>query len=264
MVEKIAFIGGSGIYSLFPGATEIVVDTPYGKVNSLTKIEQENKELFFLPRHHKDHSVPPHLVNYRANLFALHQLGVEKIISTNAVGTLDLNIPLGSFVIPDQFIDFTKCRPSTFYDGSTTISFSDHSVRKGVLHIDFTDPYCPNVRKKLFEAIQHIGEKPFSNGVYVCTEGPRFETPAEIKMYKGMGGTIVGMTSVPEVVLARELKICYASLSIVTNFAAGYQESVSHAEVLELFDKRIDTVKMALYQYITSDKEDYSCKCKLY
>jgi Purine nucleoside phosphorylase len=181
-------------------------------------------EFVFLPRHGEGHTCPPHMVNYRANIMALKQAGVESIIAVASVGSLRAHIRPGDFVLLDQFIDFTKSRTSTFFDGSE------------VVHVDMTEPFCESLRKCVLAA-KPSGQKVHERGTYVCSDGPRFETAAEIKAYSAMGGDVVGMTVVPEVVLARELGMCYAGIAAVTNYAAGISKKVSHEEVLEAMKK---------------------------
>ena len=182
------------------------------------------QELVFLNRHGYEHALPPHLVNYRANIWALRELGVRKIIATAAVGSLSERFRLGDMVLPDQFLDFTKSRLQTYYEGGS----------QGVLHVDMTEPYCGEVRQVMMEAAERLDMELRNGACYVCTEGPRFETPAEIRMFQHLGGELVGMTSVPEVVLAREMGMCYAAVGMVTNEAAGISgQPVTHAEVVE-------------------------------
>ena len=199
------------------------METPYGSV-ALVVGKLANREIVFMSRHGRDHATPPHLVNYRANIWALRKLGVRKILATAAVGSLSSNFRLGELVLLDQFLDFTKSRPQTFYEGG----------KQGVLHVDMTEPYCSAVRQVIMDASEQLGFAVKNGACYVCTEGPRFETPAEIRMFQRLGADLVGMTSVPEVVLARELGMCYASIGLVTNEAAGIAtHPLSHAEVME-------------------------------
>ncbi len=257
-----AIIGGSGFYDLFHKAEKIEIKTPYGTVQNISKTNYKKHELFFLPRHGSKHSIPPHLINYKANLYALHSLGVEEIIATNAVGSITESIRPGEFVIPDQFIDLTKNRELTYFDGKTTIHFEDGVVRKGVVHLDFTEPYCPRLRSHLKDITTSLGEKVHMGGTYVCFEGPRFETPAEIKMAQQLGGTIVGMTTIPEAVLARELRICYATLCLVTNYGAGMQQQISHTEVVELFNEKGDIIKKIIKEALQQEVKYKNCQCK--
>jgi len=221
---QFAVIGGTGVeHFTLTEQRVITVETPYGSVESVVG-KLANCELVFMSRHGRDHATPPHLVNYRANIWALRKLGVRKIVATAAVGSLSSNFHLGELVLLDQFLDFTKSRPQTFYEGG----------KQGVLHVDMTEPYCSAVRQAIMDASEHIGFAVKNGACYVCTEGPRFETPAEIRMFQRLGADLVGMTSVPEVVLARELGMCYASIGMVTNEAAGIAtHPLTHAEVME-------------------------------
>jgi 5'-methylthioadenosine phosphorylase len=220
---RLALIGGSGFYEpdLFAASHELTVDTPYGPVK-LTIGDRDGVKLAFLARHGKEHSSLPHQVNYQANIWGLNLLGVQRIIATTAVGSLNEQLVPGSLVLIDQFLDFTKQRPLTF--------FTDGEVHRA--HIDVTEPYCPEIRNSLRTAATKLGLAIFNGGCYVCTEGPRYETAAEIRAFKRLGGDVVGMTGIPEVVLARELGICYANVSIVTNWAAGIgPQKLTHTEV---------------------------------
>ena len=253
MTVKIGVIGGTGLYdpSIFENINEELVHTEYGNIK--VKVgEYSGKKIAFLPRHGEQHVLPPHKVNYRGNILALKQLGVERIIATAAVGSLNLEIEPGQMVIIDQFIDFTKNRPATFFEDK------DH----GVIHIDMTEPYCNEMRHYLINAAQKVKIPVHTSGTYVCTEGPRFETPAEIRMYQLMGGHLVGMTSVPEVVLARETEICYASVAVVTNFAAGISPNpLTHAEVIETMKQNNKNLKTLVLKTIDLLEEKRNCYC---
>ena len=217
----IGIIGGTGLETLLRDAELIHIGTPYGLPPSISVGEIEGKPVAFLPRHSVHHSVPPHMVNYRANIYALHEIGVEQIVATNAVGSINSDFKPSDLVIPHDFIDFTRVRPSTFYDVSP------------VTHVDLSQPYCPTVRSTLINSAKKYS-KSWEQAVLVCTEGPRFETPAEIKMFRQLGCDIVGMSGAPEAVLARELEICYATVCFVTNMAAGMQERLTADEVIKL------------------------------
>ncbi|HYH01752.1 MAG TPA: S-methyl-5'-thioinosine phosphorylase, partial [Bacillota bacterium] len=209
---ELAIIGGSGFYEpgLFSDIREELVQTPYGEV-VFTIGKLGETELAFLPRHGKEHSVLPHQLNYRANIRGLQELGIKRVITTTAVGSMNERFAPGSLVLIDQFLDFTKQRAMTFFDSG--------DVHRA--HIDMTEPFCTEIRSSLMSAAKKCGITVFDGGCYVCTEGPRFETPAEIRAFKILGGDVAGMTAVPEVILARELGICYANISIITNWAAG-------------------------------------------
>lgn len=224
----------------------------YGTIR-YTRGTYKGKEIIFLARHGKYHSIPPHLINYRANILGLKKLGVSAILSTTAVGAINRDYKPDEFVLPDQFIDFTShSRHGSFFDGGSN----------GVVHVDMTEPYCPSLRETVVQAAQDLSYALHPAGTYVCTEGPRFETPAEIKMFDKLGGDIVGMTNVPEVCLAREAEMCYATISMVTNYAAGISPvPLTHAEVVEKMvqnSKRLR--KLVMHTVDLYDDRDCSCR----
>lgn len=191
------------------------VPTPFGPV----LLKRASQELFFLGRHGKGHRLPPHKINYRANIWALQEVGVEAILATFAVGSLTESLGAGSIVILDDFLDFTTQRPKTFFEDE-------------VVHTDMTRPYSPRLRKALLAAGEAIELELVDGGCYVCTDGPRYESPAEVRMFASLGGHVVGMTGLPEAVLARELGIEYGAVAMVTNLGAGLGEDpLSHHEV---------------------------------
>jgi 5'-methylthioadenosine phosphorylase len=206
----IGLITGSGLGRLQTDTAWEEVGTPYGPA-LVGRWEVGAASAFVLPRHGPGHKVPPHRINYRANVKALQCLGCETVIATNAVGSLRADLAVGDFVLPDQFLDMTRQRPLTFFDGEDG----------RVLHTDVTEPYCPRLRGVLQPALASAGLTAHQGGTYLCTEGPRFETPAEIRMFAGWGADVVGMTGLPEVVLAREAGLCYATVCVVSNLAAG-------------------------------------------
>jgi 5'-methylthioadenosine phosphorylase len=244
-------IGGTGFYEVAEEAERIEVSTPYG-IAEVTKAHLGEAQIAFLPRHGRGHSIPPHRVNYRANISALKQLGVRSVLATASVGSISTAMPPGSLVTLTQFLDFTKARPSTFFDGDGT----------EVLHVDMTEPYCPHLREELQAAARALGEELQARGTYVCAEGPRFETPAEIEMFRRLGGELVGMTNVPEVVLAREAGICYAAVAAVTNWAAGIApEPLRHQEVSDFMSAQTPRLS-ALFARVVADHRDLDCTCR--
>lgn len=248
-----AIIGGSGLYDpdMLEHVREVDVETRFGGVQVLIG-ERNGEEIGFLPRHGRNHSVPPHLINYRANLLALKKFGVERILATAAVGSLNRKMAPGDCVIPDQFLDYTKSRPVTFYEGGPL----------GVVHVDYTEPYCSEVRKAILQAGRAAGIGTHDGGVYVCTEGPRFETPAEIRMFATLGGDLVGMTTVPEVIFARELGICYGTVAMVTNFAAGISEQpLTHQEVLDIMAENTGKLREIILKTLDKLPEKPACMC---
>lgn len=203
----------------------------------------------FLPRHGLKHNVPPHQINYRANISALHKLGVERVFATNAVGGINNRLKPGDIVVPHDFADFTKLRKGTFYENAP------------VTHIDMSQPYCPEIRNVLIKAAKRVGEKVHEEAVLACTEGPRYETPAEVKMLRHVGCDIVGMTGHPEAALARELEMCYAPLCYVSNMAAGLQERQTVSELTATAEKKKPVIKQILKEAIVSLPKTRSCIC---
>ncbi len=250
MVEN-AIIGGTGVYRLDDDGWGQDVQTPYGTVRLYIQ-RTGRQDIAFLPRHGRGHSVPPHRINFRANIKALEQLGVKRILATAAVGSLNHGYPPGSLVMLDQFIDFTKNRDSTFFDGED-----------GVAHVDMAMPYCPALINALEKKGRETGVDIKGKGTYICVEGPRFETRAEIKYFRMIGGDVVGMTNVPEVVLARELGLCYGAVGIVTNWCNGMvEEPISHHEILEIMKSGRDRL-MRLFTGIFSNNEiKNKCSCR--
>lgn len=244
----IGIIGGTGVYEIVTMGDEIdkkVLKTPYGYSPEISLFKLHGKDVAFMSRHTKGHSKPPHMVNYRANVYALKMLGVERIIATNAVGSLERSVKPGNFLVPDDFIDFTKLRKGSFYDDRT-------------VHVDVTEPYCYEMRK-IISSSGNVVQK----GIYVCTEGPRFETPAEIKMFKLLGGTVVGMTGIPEAVLARELEMCYASICTVSNYAASISpNNLTIDEVFEIMDQKKHDLVMLMDTTISKMASERNCQCK--
>ena len=232
---SVGLIGGSGLDDLIEDGENIGLETPYGIVK-IVKGVISGVDVYFISRHGRHHKTPPHKVNYRGNLYALKKLGVDKVIATSAVGSLLDDLPPGSLVLIDQFIDFTK-RHLTFYDDV-------------VVHVDVSKPYCKTINRILYESGKNINISVRTGGTYICTEGPRFETPAEINMFRLLGGTVVGMTNVPEVVLAREIALHYSLLAIVTNYAAGMQDRVSHEEVINVMRKVGMNIRRLVYTSI--------------
>lgn len=213
-MSTLAIIGGTGLDSL--GVLDIhkreVIETPYGAPSgAITRGNLFEKEVLFLPRHGYNHSYPPHKINYRANLWALRELGADEIISIAAVGGISKDMSPSRLVIPDQIIDYTWGRASTFFEGDND----------DVVHIDFTRPYCDELRQQLIKAAKSTNIEVIEHGTYGAAQGPRLETAAEITRMERDGCDIVGMTGMPEASLAREIGLCYAGCAIVANWAAG-------------------------------------------
>ncbi len=246
-----AIIGGTGVYKVEGETISKEVDTQFGSVTvDIRTID--NREIIFLPRHGKDHTVPPHLINYRANMMALKHLEVTHVYATCAVGSCNPAYAPGDVVILTDFLDFTKTRTITFYDG-----------KEGVKHTDMSDPYCINLRKLLKNSSRETGLTLRGEAVYVCTEGPRFETAAEIRIYRSMGGDVVGMTNVPEVVLAKELGICYAAVGIITNWCTGIKsEEIAIHDIKASMERNREAVTGTFVSILTKDPDQDHCSCK--
>jgi 5'-methylthioadenosine phosphorylase len=223
----VAVIAGSGVAEHFELSGEEVLTTKFGRA-----IASRSKDgsFYILQRHGPGHTVPPHRIDYRANIAGLKSVGVRSIIATSAVGSMNRRFRVGEVGLAEQFIDFTKGRQGTFYDDT-------------VGHTDMTNPYSETLNRLVLRAAKSLGMRVHQGLVYVCAEGPRFETAAEIRMFRLLGGDVVGMTGVPEVTLADEMGISYASLLIATNWAAGIQEKVSHDEVLRVMKRTGESVK---------------------
>lgn len=253
-MNNLGIIGGSGIYNLdvLDKISEKTMDTPYGKTN-YTLGYFDNKKIIFMTRHGKNHSIPPHKINYRANIWTLKHLGVSKIYATTAVGSLNPNYGVGDFVVCDQLLDFTKNRISTFFDAPNL----------PVVHVNFTYPYCPVLRENVIKKLEKTPIKFHKTGTYVVADGPRFETKAEIVMYNKLGGDVVGMTNMPEAILAREAEMCYSNISIVTNMGAGLtSEELAHKDVVAKMQHSTEKMKKLLVLLISNEIESSTeCNC---
>ena len=246
---RIGLIGGSGFEQLIRQGETRRNDTPYGPSPDITITQIDDVRVAFLPRHGLRHEFPPHKVNYRANIWSLKQLGVERIVATNAVGAMRESYRPGNLVIPLDLVDFTRLRNQTFYDSEP------------VVHVDVTDVYCPEIRKTLIEASKRSSQKTWNESILACTDGPRYETPAEIMMMRNAGCDVVGMTSAPEAFLARELEICYGAVCVVTNMAAGLQKSLTASEVTQLAEKVLPEVETLVKDTIARIPVARTCRC---
>jgi 5'-methylthioinosine phosphorylase len=241
MDAAVAIIGGSGLYSLgdhFELIDLAPAETPYGETSAGIEMgEWHNIRLAFLPRHGREHRIPPHKINFRANIWALKQMGVDRIISVNAVGGITPDMPPLTLALPDQIIDYSSGREDTFSDGDD----------KQVNHIDFSWPYSAELRGVIAQAALDQGQSLVLSATYACTNGPRLETAAEIARIKNDGCNIVGMTGMPEAALARELAIDYAALALVVNWAAGIKDNaISMNEILEHMEQGMQSAKSLL------------------
>ncbi|MEU7041291.1 S-methyl-5'-thioadenosine phosphorylase [Streptomyces varsoviensis] len=259
---EIGVIGGSGFYSFLDDVTEIMVDTPYGPPSdSLFLGDIAGRTVAFLPRHGRAHHLPPHRINYRANLWALRSVGVRQVLGPCAVGGLRPEYGPGTLLIPDQLVDRTQSRVQTFYDGEPLPDGSTPNV----VHLAFADPYCPAGRQAAAAAARGRDWEPVDGGTLCVIEGPRFSTRAESRWYAGQGWSVVGMTGHPEAVLARELELCYTSMTLVTDLDAGAEqgEGVSHEEVLRVFGKNVGRLREVLFDAVSAlpATEERACAC---
>lgn len=254
-MSKIGLIGGSGLYDIqgFVLKQKKSITTPFGKPSDQYLIGKIGKtDIVFLPRHGKKHNIPPHMINYRANIWGFRKLGVDRIISISAVGGIRKGLRPGDIVVLDQTMDMTRNRKSTFYDG-----------KGGVVHIDFTEPYCPELRRIILKAGKDAGVPVKNGGNYVAVEGPRLETASEIKSFKLLGGDVVGMTGMPEASLAREVAICYTGISVVANYAAGISKTkLTVPEVMKVMHASTETLKRLLKKTFSLIHEERKCPCK--
>lgn len=247
----IGVIGGSGLYSLFSDARREQPMTPYGDASDAASLgELAGRAVAFLPRHGRRHEFPPHRVNYRANLWTLHRLGVRRVIGVSAVGSLTAELPPGSLVVPDQLVDRTTGRPQTFFDGPRTA------------HAPFADPYCAPGRRAALDIAAAAGQPAVDGGTQVVIEGPRFSTRAESQWYAAQGWSLVGMTALPEVTLARELGLCYIPLCLVTDLDAGVEAGtgVTQEEVMAMFAANVEKV-CGLVADIVAALPTHQCEC---
>ncbi|MFG2286514.1 S-methyl-5'-thioadenosine phosphorylase [Streptomyces sp. NPDC048595] len=248
---ELAVIGGSGFYELLADAEHVTVDTPYGAPSdAITLGPAGGRRVAFLPRHGRGHAVPPHRINYRANLWALRSLGVRQILAPCAVGSLRPELGHGTVVVPDQLVDRTSGRAQTFYE-------------RGAVHISFADPYCAHGRRAVLAAAAATGTEATDGGTMVVVQGPRFSTRAESQWYAAAGWSLVNMTGHPEAVLARELALCYTTVALVTDLDAGIdaRRSVSQEEVFGVFAQNTERLRGLVLEALGRLPEERSCAC---
>lgn len=252
---EIGVFGGSGFYAFLDDVEEIKVDTPYGPPSDRVALaEVSGRRVAFLARHGKDHSLPPHKIPYRANLWAMKMLGVQRIIAPSAAGSLQAQVHPGDFVICDQFVDRTSGRADTFYDGPV------------VTHISTAQPYCPELRALAAQVGEAQGVRIHRTGTVVVVQGPRFSTAAESRWFSQMGWHVVNMTQYPECVLARELEMCYVNISLITDYDAGLIglpgiEPVTVDQMLAVFRRNNERVKELILGMIAAMPKQRGCCC---
>ncbi|HXF73954.1 MAG TPA: S-methyl-5'-thioadenosine phosphorylase [Actinomycetota bacterium] len=249
---EIGVFGGSGFYSFLEDVEHVQVETPYGEPSAPVAIgEVAGRRVAFLPRHGVKHEYPPHRVPYRANVWAMKELGVGRIFGPCAVGSLQPHVRPGDFVVCDQLVDRTRTRPHTFYDGPETT------------HVSFADPYCPTMREVIVRAGRERGITMHERGTVVVIEGPRFSTRAESAWFQAQGWEVINMTQYPEAVLARELELCYANISLVTDYDVGVPgiPPVTHEEVIRVFNENNARLRELLFAAIAALPGERDCPC---
>jgi 5'-methylthioadenosine phosphorylase len=237
----IGVFGGTGFYRFLDDVEEVPVATPYGRPSAAVRVGRlEGTEVAFMPRHGDEHTLPPHRINYRANIWAMREVGVRRIVGPSACGSLKPGIEPGTFVICDQFVDRTQGRESTFYDGPQTT------------HVSAADPYCSDLSAILGSSAKELGIPVVEGGTVVVVQGPRFGTRAESRWYSSSGFDVVNMTQYPEAWLARELELCYANVSLVTDYDVGLagMAAVTTDSALEVFERELDRLRELLFHAI--------------
>jgi 5'-methylthioadenosine phosphorylase len=253
-MERIGIIGGSGLYQLegIKGIKEVAVTTPFGRPSDKYIVGKlEGKEIVFLPRHGKGHRISPSELNFRANIFGFKKLGVERIISVSACGSLKEEYKPLDFLVPDQFIDRTTKRQATFFSGGI------------VAHIGFADPVCPHLAKIIFEAGKKANLAVHLGGIYLNMEGPQFSTKAESNLYRSWGADIIGMTNLTEAKLAREAEICYATLAAVTDYDCWHpgHDSVTVEMIIQNLLKNVENAKKIIRNTVNMMPRERQCGC---
>ncbi|HZA39019.1 MAG TPA: S-methyl-5'-thioadenosine phosphorylase [Actinomycetota bacterium] len=250
---RIGVFGGTGFYSFLGDVETVEIDTPYGPPSAPVSVGSvDGIPVAFLARHGLEHQLPPHRINFRANVWALKELGVERIVGPCAAGSLKQEVGPGHFVICDQLVDRTTGRADTFYDGPITT------------HVGFADPYCPEMRKLAIEAARGEGITVHDSGTVVTVQGPRFSTRAESRWYQDAGWEVINMTQYPEAFLARELEMCYVNISLITDYDVGVEgetEAVSHEAVVEVFNANLEALRRLLFSLVPTIPEARDCIC---
>jgi len=250
----IAIIGGSGLYQMegLEAIREVRPSTPFGRPSDAILVGNlGGTGVAFLSRHGRGHRIAPTSINYRANIYALKSLGVSRIFSVSAVGSMKETIQPGDLLLPDQFIDRTTQRASTFFDEGV------------VAHVAFADPLCHSLVSSLQEATHGMGITVHNRGTYVCIEGPQFSTRAESRLYRQWGVDVIGMTNLPEAKLAREAELCYATLALVTDYDCWHEteEDVSVGSILHIMQKNVEVAKRVLAQAVRQVPNGLTCAC---
>jgi len=251
---RTGIIGGSGLYDI-EGITcieHLNIDTPFGQPSDdLMLATIHGHEVVFLPRHGRGHKIPPHLINYRANIYAMKLAGVNRIISISAVGSLREDIAPGDFVLVDQFVDRTHSRDSTFFDGPV------------VAHVSMADPVCACLKSELASACAKADIQTHLNGSYLVMQGPQFSSRAESKLYRSWGMDVIGMTNLPEAKLAREAEICYATVAMSTDYDCWHEDEddVSVESIIAVMHGNVAKAQSMLQHFFSADNATGTCSC---
>lgn len=252
---RTGIIGGSGLYAMddIEVIDELSIQTPWGEPSDLLTLAKiHGHEVIFLPRHGRDHQIPPHQINYRANIYAMKLAGVQQIISVSAVGSLREQIVPGHFVIVDQFVDRTRERPSTFFEGPV------------VAHVSMADPVCPCLRKSLLHSCQQSDIETHATGTYLVMQGPQFSTRAESQLYRQWGMDVIGMTNMPEAKLAREAEICYATVAMSTDYDCWHEdeEDVTVDSIIAVMQENVSKAQRMLNHFFSTPTQTFDCSCQ--
>lgn len=253
-LADIGVFGGSGFYDFLEDKKEIDIETPYGSPSEKLMVGRIGEHrVAFMPRHGKEHRIVPHLINYRANVWAMKAIGCKRVISPCAAGSLQTHIKPGDFVVCDQFVDWTKERKSTFFEGPFAV------------HVSAAEPYCDEMRKLAITSGEKLGITVHKSGTVVVINGPRFSTKAESKFFTAQGWKVINMTQFPESYLVKELDMCPVNISLITDYDAGLVGDVppvSHHDVIQVFNQNLDNLKKLLFEMIkNTPKERLNCNC---
>lgn len=250
---EVGIIGGTGIHEpgIIEDVKEVKVYTPYGQPSDLVSVGYyKNRKIAFIPRHGKAHQIPPHKIPFRANIWALKELGVKRVIAPSAVGSLREELKPSEFVIIDQFIDRTKDRGDTFYDGGQ------------VCHISTADPFCPEMREIFVKSAREMKIPIHERGTYICIQGPRFSTRAESRLFRSWKVDVIGMTLFPEVVLSREAGMCYASVAMITDYDVWAEKPVTTEEIVKVMTRNAANFRRLIMDTIPKLPKERKCPCK--
>jgi 5'-methylthioadenosine phosphorylase len=252
-IADIGVFGGSGFYKFLDNIEEVKVETPYGSPSDSVFVgEIGEHKVAFMPRHGRRHTIPPHMINYRANVWAMKSIGCKRVISPCAAGSLQKHVEPGHFVICDQFVDWTDGRKSTFFDGPI------------VTHVSAANPYCPELRQLAVDTAKELGITVHETGTVVVINGPRFSTKSESKFFTSQGWEVINMTQYPEAHLVKELNMCPLNISLITDYDAGLVadcEPVSHEAVMEVFANNISKLQKLLFSIVENIDENKTCQC---